>query len=61
LYNPFDDYILGKMLDKFSNFEHLIVYNNPVHSEFLKKNGYEIIFEHNGFHGNLHTIGFKKV
>ena len=49
------------MLDKFSNFEHLIVYNNPVHSEFLKKNGYEIIFEHNGFHGNLHTIGFKKV
>lgn len=61
LYNPFDEFILRKMLDKFSDFDTLIVYNNPVHSDFLKKNGWEVIFEHNGFHGNLHTIGFKKV
>ena len=58
LYNPFDDFILGKMLEKFEKYETLIVYNNPVYSDFLLGNGYSILFEHNGFHGNLHTIGF---
>lgn len=61
LYNPFNDVILKKMLEKFSNFETLIVYNNPVYSDTLINNGYTKFFEHKGFHGNLHTIGFKNI
>lgn len=60
MYNPFDEFILEKVLERFDDFDALVIYNNPVHSDVLLNMGYKKFFEHNGFHPNLHTIGFKK-
>ena len=60
LYNPFDEVTLETMLNRFSSLEILIVYNNPIHSDFLRNKGFVEFFKHKGFHGNLNTIGFRK-
>ena len=60
LYNPFDDFVIDKMLDRFSSDDTLIIYNNPVHASFIIKKGWTPIFEKNGFHPNLHTIIFAR-
>lgn len=60
LYNPFNENILERMIRKFSNYETVIVYNNPVHGDLLLSKGYEVIAGSNGFHGNLHTIIFRR-
>ncbi|WP_108647146.1 methyltransferase domain-containing protein [Polynucleobacter rarus] len=59
LYNPFDQFILNKLLIKFKEYETIIIYTNPVHHEFVLKYGFSKIFEHKGFHGNLNTITYK--
>ena len=59
LYNPFDEVILKELMEKILGCEAIIIYNNPVHSSFFMDNGYKLLFEHQGFHGNLNTLCFQ--
>ncbi len=60
LYNPFNENILSKMIGRFTSYETIVVYNNPVHGDFLLSKGYSIILSNNGFHGNLHTNVYRR-
>jgi len=60
-YNPFDEIIMEKVLDKLHLLKTIIIYNYPVHSDLIIQKGWEIIHQHNGFHPNLRTIIYKKI
>lgn len=55
LYNPFDDKILEKVIQKMTNREIFIIYNNPVHAHILSDNGFNLVNEHMGFRPQCQT------
>jgi SAM-dependent methyltransferase len=59
LYNPFDEIILGKVLDNLIMLKTIIIYNNPVHSNLLLEKGWNVVHQHSGFHPNQHTIIYQ--
>lgn len=59
LYNPFSESILKKVADNFPS-NTIVIYNNPVHSNTLTECGFEIIYEHSGWHQNTQTLIFIK-
>ena len=50
LYNPFNLNILSKIIKKLSNRNYLIIYNNPVHLNYFKKNNFIEIGNYKKFH-----------
>lgn len=60
LFNPFDGKIISKMLDRFENYDVIVIYSHPVYQEIFPDRGFNKIFQTNGFHGNLNTIGLHK-
>ena len=52
LYNPFDEIILRKLLDKFKNKQLVIIYNNPVHEYVMNEFNLEKIYSEQGWHQN---------
>ncbi len=59
LYNPFDEKILERVLANLP-LETIVIYNNPVHQQTITKNGFELLYEHAGWHPNAHTSIFIK-
>ncbi len=57
LYNPFDDSIMDRVLKNLP-VNTVVIYNNPVHSSTFVENGFEVIYEHLGWHPNAQTIIF---
>jgi SAM-dependent methyltransferase len=60
LYNPFDDVMLGRALDKITTGDVWVIYNNPVHSVELLNRGFGLISERLGFHPNGRTSVFRR-
>jgi len=52
LYNPFDEEILVKFLNKFKSTNSIIIYTNPVHIDIFYKKGFKKIFEKKSWHPN---------
>lgn len=61
LYNPFNLNILKKIIKKLQNKRYLIVYNNPVHLNFFKKNNFNEIGTLKKFHKsqNVSVLTYK--
>nr|WP_315194007.1 methyltransferase domain-containing protein [uncultured Aquabacterium sp.] len=59
LYNPFSESILKKVADNFPS-NTIVIYNNPIHSKTLTECGFEVIYEHSGWHQNTQTLIFIK-
>ena len=51
LFNPFDEIIIEKFLEKINKSSY-IIYNNPVHIKVFLDFGYSILLEKKGFHPN---------
>ena len=52
LYNPFDDVIMKKFIDKLENMNVILIYNNPQFTHLLLDNGFNILTEQNHWHYN---------
>lgn len=48
LANPFDEFILEKVITNLSSSKSIIIYNYPVHGEIIVKHGYKLIYEKMG-------------
>lgn len=60
LYNPFDESILEKVLEKLPTCT-IIIYNNPVHLFLFDDFRFKEIYCHKGWHVNLNTNIFIKI
>lgn len=49
LYNPFDAVVMEAFVKRLAGIPHVIVYVNPVESEWLKAHGYRVIWEQAGW------------
>lgn len=54
-YNPFDVSIMDRVLKNLPK-KTIVIYNNPVHEQALKENGFEVIYKHLGWHPNAQTV-----
>jgi predicted RNA methylase len=62
LYNPFDEQILLKFLDKFKNMNSIIIYTNPIYIDIFYKKGFKKIFEKKSWHPNAaYTLLANKI
>jgi SAM-dependent methyltransferase len=60
LYNPFDDSILRRVLQRLEKVDPVIVYNNPVHEHEICDAGYEVVWEKRGWHPNAQTLIMRR-
>ena len=60
LYNPFDEVIIRQVFEKIRNRNVYVIYNAPFHADCFDELGYQRIYEHKGFHANVHTMIFKR-
>jgi SAM-dependent methyltransferase len=56
LYNPFDDVIMSRVLERLASRAVIVVYNNPVHEEVLRNAGFAMLAEKRGFHPQAETV-----
>ena len=60
LYNPFDEHILEEFIKNQKTDNCFIIYNNPVYSEIILKNGFSKIFEKSHYMTNGRITIFYK-
>ena len=61
LYNPFNLNVFKKIVSKLKSQKYIIIYNNPVHLNFLKKNNFKEILSVKKFHrsGTLSILSYQ--
>ena len=53
LYNPFDNLVLTKVLERIKDKQVVVIYVNPVHSQTFQAKGYYLLYEKIEWHANL--------
>ena len=61
LYNPFDQFLLGKFLTVIDNQDTYVIYNNPQHTDELSKHGFKIVCANDEGIESLRTLIFHRV
>ena len=55
MFNPFAEELMANFLNLLSEYQIILIYNNPVHSKVVSKHGFVEVHQKMGFHQNCQT------